>query len=167
MFLCVNTHIITSQPLTENFTANRQTIYNSLKDGHSFIGLDYFENTTGFQYWAENHHQKYLMGDENLFVAPTALCIKSPVKANLRIVKDGAIIKTTCGKELTVITGQPGVYRVEAALPFRGRIFPWVYTNPIYLKAPASSQPPYVKKIAPELLKRAAADSGQPLQKIL
>ena len=59
--------------------------------------------------------------------------ILSPLRAELRLIRDGELVARAQGSQLTYSTGEGGVYRVEAyrrhLLKRRG----WVFTNPIYV----------------------------------
>jgi hypothetical protein len=44
-------------------------------------------------------------------------------------------VKTFRSRELcTYITSEPGVYRVEAYIHYKGRRRGWIYSNPVYIK---------------------------------
>jgi hypothetical protein len=134
MFKCINTHIVSDRAFTANFFQNAEIIYACLKTGSSFIGLDYFQPSTGFRFWAENKHHLYEMGDEKLFQSPVVFTIKLPAKACIQFIRNGLKIEECWGQKLQYVAAEPGVYRVEVLLPVQDKIFPWIYTNPIYLR---------------------------------
>ena len=60
---------------------------------------------------------------------------KLPGLAEIRLVKDGEILKTWKNQQACAhITTEPGVYRIEAHRNFLGRKRGWIYSNPIYVR---------------------------------
>ncbi len=74
------------------------------------------------------------MGDEVRAGEVRELRLKSPIAAELRLLKDGEILEETRGEELALAPTGPGVYRAELRLRRNGRSLPWAFTNPIYLR---------------------------------
>jgi hypothetical protein len=142
LFRCVNIHILSDQPFTECFAENSRIIHTNLRNGHSFIGFDYFQDSQGFRFWGEAGNKIYRLGEEAVFHSPVALRINLPVKARIRLICNGALVQEHSGETLTYLTAEPGVYRVEAQLPVKGRMYPWIYSNPIYLRRNLQTQPP-------------------------
>jgi acetyl esterase/lipase len=58
------------------------------------------------------------------------------VPARLKLVHNGRVIHTATGTNLTFEIGDFGAYRVEAWLAVAGEERPWIYSNPIRLRAP-------------------------------
>jgi hypothetical protein len=73
------------------------------------------------------------MGGETAFARQT-LFARAPRPAELRLVKEGVVVASVNGPSLTWEAASPGVYRVEARLPYRGRARTWIVANPIYLR---------------------------------
>jgi hypothetical protein len=74
------------------------------------------------------------MGEEARFV-PGQLVIESPSEAEIRLIKDGALLERWRGREAIFFVRESGVYRVEVYK--HQRFFgwrPWIFTNPIYLR---------------------------------
>jgi hypothetical protein len=69
------------------------------------------------------------MGAEAEFAGQT-LHAQLPRPASLRVIRDGALV----GADPVWKADRPGVYRVEARLPYRGRDRTWIVSNPIYLR---------------------------------
>jgi len=74
------------------------------------------------------------LGDEVPWHSALALHLASPVAADLAILKDGRPIAQAFGDRLSAPVDGPGVYRAELRLPCGGRLLPWAFTNPIYLR---------------------------------
>jgi hypothetical protein len=73
------------------------------------------------------------MGAEVPFAGQT-LFAHAPRPAELRLVKDGSVVASLQGAALDWEAAAPGVYRVEARLPYRGRPRTWIVSNPIYVR---------------------------------
>jgi hypothetical protein len=74
------------------------------------------------------------MGEEIPFGEDLTLEVTSPLKAELRLLKDGQVAATANGKGLRYHVAENGVYRVEA---YRRCLFQrrgWVFTNPVYVR---------------------------------
>jgi len=74
------------------------------------------------------------MGDDIALNRGITLQITLPLRAECILIKDGHPVKTwqnreTCAYSVT----EPGVYRVEAYLPYKGSRRGWIFSNPIYI----------------------------------
>ncbi len=74
------------------------------------------------------------MGDEFAAGKKLHLALTSPKLADLRLVRDGQEIARTFGRDLSHEVQAPGVYRAELRVRRGRRLYPWVFTNPIYLR---------------------------------
>jgi len=133
-FSTVNTHLLVPQPLTGDLLADRKMIYTALAAGHAFVGYDLPAPTRGFRFSAQGKEKSALMGDELPAEGGVTLQVKAPKRADLRLLKDGKVLKAVEGELITHITTEPGVYRVEAYLRFLGRKRGWIFSNPIYVR---------------------------------
>jgi hypothetical protein len=134
-FRAVNTHLITPNPLSGNLALDRQMIYQTFRQGHAFIGYDLPASTRGFTFTAAGKSQNALMGDDIALEDGVTLQVRLPFATECRLLKDGLVLKTWKDREyISHIANQPGVYRVEAYLRFRGRRRGWIFSNPIYIR---------------------------------
>jgi hypothetical protein len=133
-FSTVNTHLLVPQPLTGDLLADRKMIYEALAAGHAFVGYDLPAPTRGFRFTAQGKEKSALMGDELPTEGGVTLQVKVTRRAEIRLLKDGKIIKAVQGEAIAHITTEPGVYRVEVYLCFLGRKRGWIFSNPIYVK---------------------------------
>ncbi len=134
-FRAVNTHLITPNPLSGNLALDRQMIYQAFRQGHAFIGYDLPASTRGFTFTAAGKSQSALMGDDIALEDGVTLQVRLPFATECRLLKDGQMLKTWKDREyISHIANQPGVYRVEAYLRFRGRRRGWIFSNPIYIR---------------------------------
>jgi hypothetical protein len=133
-FKALRTHIIASEPFNRDLEHDREVVYGALKAGRSFVAYDAIGDATGFRFQGCGNEITATMGEEISRADMVYLEVESPVKADLRLLKDGRLVAQERGKTLSYATREPGVYRVEAhrrrLLKSRG----WVFTNPIYVR---------------------------------
>ena len=134
-FQAVNTHILTPEPFTGNPVDDRRFVMDALRKGHAFVGYDLPASTRGFRFNAQGLGQVACMGDEIKAENGVTFQIKLPLRSECALLKDGQIIKNWTDREaLTYITTEPGVYRVEVHIQYRGKRRGWIYSNPIYVR---------------------------------
>jgi len=136
-FQAINTHILCPQPLSGDLDADQAMIYDALRQGHAFVGYDLPFSTRGFRFTAQGVQGTALMGDHmRINGSSVTLQVRLPVRAHCRLLRNGKVIYKWKNREsFAHITNQPGVYRLEASLPYLGRRRNWIYSNPIYLSA--------------------------------
>lgn len=133
-FQAVNTHLHLPTPLSGEVEIDKQIIYEALRSGHAHVGYDLPAPTDGFRFYAKGKFQSAEMGDEISAAGGVTLQISLPLRTEITLIKDGEMIKHWSNREVcTHITTEPGVYRVEATLPFKGQKRGWIYSNPIYI----------------------------------
>jgi hypothetical protein len=143
-FESINTHIITPNPLSGDLQTDRNMVYQALRNGNCFIGYDRPASTRGFRFTAQTNLGTAWMGDELILDGTATLQIRLPIETNCRLIKDGKPIKSWSHYQIcTHITHEPGAYRVECTIPYLGKNRGWIYSNPIYLRAPATTAFPY------------------------
>jgi len=134
LFRAVNTHILTPRPLTGDFAHDRALIYDALRRGHAWVGYDLLYPTEGFRFSAQAWRAEAIMGDELPLGTGATLQVRSPMMADIRLLHHGDLVKREeRATNLTYITSEPGAYRAEVYLSFRGRKRGWIFSNPIYL----------------------------------
>jgi hypothetical protein len=75
------------------------------------------------------------MGDEVRSHGGVTLQIRLPQRAECHLIYNGSILKTWQNLDLcTHITTDPGVYRVEVYIPYKGKRRGWIFSNPIYIR---------------------------------
>ena len=133
-FKAVNTHALVANPLTGELAQDRKMVFDALAAGHCFIGYDLPASTRDFRFSAQGKEQNVLMGDEIQVNGAITLQAKLPRLAEIRLLKDGKVIKLVRGDTLTHFTNETGVYRIEAYTNFLGRRRGWIFSNPIYAR---------------------------------
>jgi len=135
-FRCINTHLLVNNPLSGILEEDRKMIIEALSSGHAFVGYDLPALTTGFRYTAQGYNQTAIMGDEISAEKGITLQIRLPQPVECQLVKDGKVVKTWNNREsITYVTGEPGVYRVQCFIHFKGKRRGWIFSNPIYIRS--------------------------------
>ena len=134
-FHCVNTHLLTPQPLSGDLVEDRRMVLDAFRQGHAFIGYDLPASTRGFRFIGQGKESTAQMGDEIAAKNGVTLQIRLPFRTECRLLKNGKPIKSWRGQEnCTYITSEPGVYRAEAYVQYFGARRAWIFSNPIYLR---------------------------------
>ena len=132
-FRSIRTHILTSEPLDKNFLEAKKQVLNALRQGHCFIGYDLPAPSDGFRFLVNNNDGQFTMGDEVQVTGGLTFQIRLPSKGLCRFFKDGKLVDEWNNREVcTHITTEPGVYRVESFIPYKGKLRGWIFSNPIY-----------------------------------
>lgn len=124
----VRTHVLAS-------ALNEEEILAGLSAGHAYVSFDVLSDATGFGFWAEDDAFRGIMGDEIKWSQGLRLRVQTPIVGRIQVVRDGKAIKTVTARSLTLPVDRVGVYRIEVSLPVQGEWMPWIYSNPIYLRA--------------------------------
>jgi hypothetical protein len=133
-FSTINTHTLMPTPLTGDLIRDRKMVFDALASGHCFIGYDLPAPTNGFHFSAQSKDSTAIMGDEITPAGAVTLQAKLPSAAEIRLVKNGKVIKSAHSERLVHITDEPGVYRIEAYKRYLGKLRGWIFSNPVYLK---------------------------------
>ena len=73
------------------------------------------------------------MGDKVTAESGLTFQVRAPIRSHIRLLKDGQMVHEVRDREvLTYLTKEPGIYRVEVYIDFRGRHRGWIFSNPIY-----------------------------------
>ena len=134
-FTAVNTHLLIPEPLSGDLTADRQMILDALRSGHAFVGYDLPAPTRGFRFTAHCAERDYIMGDAVSAQESVTLQVKLPHPTQCHLLKDGEIVRSSMKRTTFVYSvKEPGVYRVEAYIHFKGKRRGWIFSNPIYVR---------------------------------
>ncbi|MBN9068539.1 MAG: PHP domain-containing protein [Rhizobiales bacterium] len=137
-------HILSREPLTGDFQSDRRIVYTAIRNGNLFFALDILGDSNGFRFSATQESRSAIMGETLAADIETNFSVRLPrieSKSRFEIVvyRDGVEFLREKGRELTFRATQAGAYRVEvlAKVPtfFGGRMAPWIYSNPIYLRS--------------------------------
>lgn len=134
LFRCVNTHIFLEEPLTNDFVYDKRRILNAIGKGQGWVGYDLPHSTRKFSFTG-HATKKGSMGDRlHLNGGGATLQVVTPIRSHIRLIRHGEVVAEIANEvKLTHITSEPGAYRVECTIPYRGQERGWIYSNPIYL----------------------------------
>jgi hypothetical protein len=133
-FSTINTHTLVPTPLTGDLIRDRKMVFDALAAGHCFIGYDLPAPTYGFHFSAQSKDCSAIMGDEITSAGTITLQTKLPTTAEIRLVKNGKVVKAAYGETLVHFTDEPGSYRIEAYKRYLGKMRGWIFSNPVYVK---------------------------------
>lgn len=138
-------HILSREPLIGDFQSDRRVVYAAIRNGNLFFALDILGDSSGFRFSAIQEGGSAIMGEALVAGVETVFSVQLPrieSKAGLEIViyRDGVEFLRERGRGLTFQAKQAGAYRVEVLVKVptffgRGRMAPWIYSNPIYLRS--------------------------------
>jgi hypothetical protein len=132
-FKSVTTHLLLHKPLTGSFSEDKAEVINALRSGHCFVAYDLPAPTDGFRFSVHNDDGNFIMGDQVKIKGGLTFQIRLPQRTLCRLLKDGKMIREWSDRNVcTYITTEPGVYRVETFIPYKGKIRGWIFSNPIY-----------------------------------
>lgn len=126
----VNTHILAKE-------CTEVSLLDGLRNARVFVGFDVLADARGFAFLAQDGAQKAIIGETIPFSPNVHLRAASPVPCRFVVIHDGSPEGTpTEGRDCDIAVKSPGKYRIEAELNIVGEWTPWVFTNPIEVKAP-------------------------------
>lgn len=135
MFRAINIHLLLNRKISKDFKEAKKEIYEAMREGRLFIAHDRLSPANGFRfYFLSDDGSDLIMGEEDYFHKGNLL-VELPDYGEIRILKDGLIVKRLRGLETVYRARGRGVYRVEVyrRLPIFGWR-PWIFSNPIYLR---------------------------------
>jgi predicted metal-dependent phosphoesterase TrpH len=132
LFRTVNTHVLSEEPWTGQPDADARALYAGLRTGQCFVGYDHDAPSRGFRFRAIDDRGPVSMGGTARARFGVTLQAHAPRRSDLRLIRNGDVIRHWSDAESVVlVVHEPGSYRVEASLNRRGRLRPWIYSNPI------------------------------------
>ena len=123
-FDLLRTHLLCEGGLTAS------SLLAALAEGAAWLTCPYVAPAGGARFWAELADGEVVaMGAEGP-AGPSALRVRLPRVADIRVVRNGALVREARGLTLDLDVAEPGAYRVEARVD--GRV--WLLSNPVYLR---------------------------------
>lgn len=126
----IRTHLLMNEPLSSDLKVTKETVYQSLTKGSTFVSHSRWGDARGFRFWAESGNLRANMGETIVSRGSLALKVIVPQRADVRLIKDGGLVDTLRGKEVAFPAQHPGVYRVEVFK--KGKA--WIYSNHIRVR---------------------------------
>lgn len=136
LFRTLNMHLLVAQPLSGEVAQDRKAVLAALARGTSWVAYDLPAPTHGFRFWAETREGQLVPGDEfSLEGGQATLKAWLPRKARVELIRAGQgpfLVRDAQAIEQAI--REPGAYRLQAWIHFRGRRRGWIFSNPIYLR---------------------------------
>lgn len=134
LFRCINTHVLAELPFNGDLKHDKELIYDALRAGRTWVGYDLPASTSGFRFRARSGPNEALMGAELVRTGAVELEIETPQPADIRLIREGAVVARATGRKLKHITASAGAYRVEVYTRYRLRRRGWIFSSPIYVR---------------------------------
>jgi len=136
LFRTVNTHLLIADPLRGEAGGDRRTILEALAHVASWVAYDLPGSTRGFRFWAEaGKAQASLGGEIALAAGQCVLRAELPRRARIEVQRAGqGLVFAGEGQEMQQPVQEPGPYRLQAWIRFRGKERGWIFSNPIYVR---------------------------------
>ncbi|MCD6162289.1 MAG: histidinol-phosphatase [candidate division Zixibacteria bacterium] len=128
-FKAIRTHILLPKSVSSDFKAYKLEIYNALRNCRAFISNYRWGDAQSFKFIAENSSGKAICGDELNWDKNTIIKAYLPQRADIRLICNGQIVFSDKGKDFSIRTLEPGLYRLEAYINKKG----WIFTNHVRL----------------------------------
>ncbi|MBN1135819.1 MAG: CehA/McbA family metallohydrolase [Anaerolineae bacterium] len=134
LFRCVNTHLLSEEPLTGDAEHDRAVIYGALRTGRGFLGYERPGEIARFSFWARSGDSEATMGETLAIQGKAEFRVTCPRPAELRLIRNGQVVAHAQSERLTLVAHEEGVYRAEAYRRYAGRRRGWIFSNPIYVR---------------------------------
>lgn len=148
VFPIFHLHVRLTDPLGREFEAARGQVFDALRKGHFYNAVDGAAGAKGFNFWAEQNAQIFLMGSELDTMtgsggpaAPVTFRVSTPfsVAFETRLLRNGQVVQKSEKRNAAFEAKAPGVYRVEVYLKAKSPLHsdvPWILSNPIFFNTP-------------------------------
>lgn len=133
-FKMASTHVLAG-------SKSETEILKALKLGRAYISFGIVNGNDQFQFYGICENKLLMMGDEIYISIPK----KHKCELKVRLSDDGKIRFVHNGKIMSdwiwindsafLEIEEPGIYRVEVERKISGRWYPWIISNPIYIKS--------------------------------
>ncbi|MBN1474711.1 MAG: CehA/McbA family metallohydrolase [Syntrophaceae bacterium] len=133
-FKFISTHVLTDEKLSGDGPEDKEAILQALLAGRAYFALEYFRKARGFTFCVEQEDALYQMGDEFKLGGKALLKVCLPAKALVRVMRNGLLWEKEITSGFSRQVSEPGVYRVEIYLQSYGKLRPWIFSNPIFIR---------------------------------
>lgn len=143
-FSFASNHLLMRSELTGNYERDRVKVFEAIRNGQFYMALDALGDPSGFAAYMKSKDKIYSLGSEIKVTPGLELIVDLPIKPSIpfevALFKNGVRHEISNFKNSRWKITEPGVYRVMVRviptlpLPDGKRWFPWIYTNPFYVK---------------------------------
>lgn len=141
LFSCFRLHVLLDKPLAAEFEKARAQVLNSLRRGAFYSAVDSAKPASGFAFWLESQEGRFPMGSTVPRNASAQMQLRAraafPFAVETHLLRDGQVVLRSEGPDISFPCQNPGVYRIEIYLQGGSplsRDFPWIISNPIYIR---------------------------------
>jgi hypothetical protein len=114
---------------------NEHTVRQALRTGRIILGFEIIAPLPSVGFWVEKDGKPAgTVGDQIAFQPGLTLRCALPAEADMRIIQNGKPIHEVKADACALPIPAAGVYRMEAFVTLAGERWPWVISNPIYIK---------------------------------
>jgi hypothetical protein len=129
-FGLLRTHLLCDRPLSGDLATDRRTLLDALAAGSAWLSCPQVAAAEGARFWAQRADGATVAMGAEVAAGAWSLHVRLPRAADVRVLRDGAVVAQAAGDTLEVPVSQAGVMRVEARIG--GRL--WLLSNPIHLR---------------------------------
>ena len=166
-FRAFSNHVELERQFSGDAVADAVSLLDAIREGRVFTVIDALASPGGFAFTGTSGTHAVTMGGPLALDSPAATLrahIIAPPQTTMTLFRDGKRVRDSASADLEAdVTGQPGVYRVEATVaggPGQPPI-PWVMSNPIYVGISHAISLPAMNSIQ-EFTQIAPVSLGQP-----
>ena len=127
LFKGIRTHILLDEELTEDVGRSKGAVIGALKSARCFISNHRWGDARGFRFTVESDQTTGIMGDTIRSRGSVRFKVTPPKAGTISLIRNGEVVATAEGTELSHVTREAGAYRVEV----RNNAKPWIYSNHI------------------------------------
>ncbi|MGI6367493.1 MAG: CehA/McbA family metallohydrolase [Anaerolineae bacterium] len=141
LFGGINTHLLLRADWSREKAQDVSLVIDALAAGRCFVANDRVAPARGTRYRAESMDQAATFGGTLPLTSDgVRLVVNLPAPAEIRLLRDGAVVAQARGASLEHVTRQPGTFRFEAWRRLWARPRAWIFGNPIRVASPASDR---------------------------
>lgn len=126
-FRSLLTHLILTEPLSNDYETAKRQIYAALREGRHFGANHRVGNAKGFRFHAVVEGQRRLPLSRIEPESEVEFFAHCPLEADMVLVRNGIPVIRSRGRDLSYRTREEGVWRLETYRKHRG----WIFSNPI------------------------------------
>ena len=134
VFKTIRTHVLTRSPFTGEFMKDKNKIIQSLIKGRCYINQALLGQEPNFLFYLRTEHGIFNMGDELVQPNLGVFHISLAERAFITLLMDGNIIATGDNCKMHHPLIGKGVYRVKIEKKIKNKYYPWIFSNPIFVR---------------------------------
>lgn len=132
MFRLARTNLL----IPESASVDAGTIYQALRQGHAYVSIEVTTEARGFSWFAHDGRRTLgIMGDAVEWAPDVRLTAVLPAVGQMVLYRNGVPIEQAINRMWQIPVTEPGAYRLEVSR----HNTPWIFSNPIYVRAPSTS----------------------------